>query len=191
MSNKSIEISYGGVTKEYEMESLPSVPSGGGGGGKWHKVAEVITTEEVSRIDVTERFDGTPLQVGQKEFFAEFIAAPSSTNNDKKSTRYHLLDGQGLAMQGVELSYCTQSVYTTTHYTRRWLHFGDVVGFISCNDSFDYANGASENEAWTQISGIRMRKFVNTLTQKSTYDIGYSTDGVFGVGSRITVYERM
>lgn len=50
MSNKSIGISYGDVTKEYEMESLPSVPSGGG--YKWELLEKIVLTENVASVSI-------------------------------------------------------------------------------------------------------------------------------------------
>lgn len=151
---------------------------------EWKLIADFTTTEEVASFAVTKRLDGSPLKIdGSKDILCYCIAAPSATNTAKAPTEFRV--------DSVAYSYVKDSVYTNTYYTCRWLKIENYNGKIvySCNGNFGYSK--SLTGFFAQMSH-HYDLYNRTSKAYPIESIGYDTNGkgVFGIGSRILIYER-
>ena len=170
----------GAVNATYDGSEPVNIelPKGGGGSGtgKWAKVAEIVTTEEVSLFSLDVELSG--------EVCIFFIAAPTATNDGKKDTLFEI--------NGTKFGYAADSMYDATYYTKRYVMVGHMPeGLVEFGREFDYSKSDALNEGWMPFGEKISRSHHISFNQDGVTNIRFrSYTGVFGIGSKMIVYKK-
>lgn len=152
-----------------------------GGSSEWTKIVDSVTTEECSTFEITTDINGNALNA--TNLYIHFISAPSSTNTSKKSLTTYL--------NGTETNIISNVVYNETYYTRYNLEYIGSLSVIRGNSTGFFYGDSNEPYSMNSFmnNGAILDKIFKNI-QGNITSIKMSTDGVFGVGSRIIAYMK-
>jgi hypothetical protein len=163
-----------------ELVDFPS-----GGEGAWKKIVDFSITEEVSSFSVNQDLWGNAINIFEQEALIFCIAVPTASNDSKKSTTF-LINGR-------HVSSIQNALYHTAWNSRRSLRIGHSPWtFIDVEKTWYYGTGTDSLGPWMPAADPKFgwNECIPELAGTPINSVGYYTDGVFGIGSKIVVYVK-
>lgn len=157
---------------------IPMGENGGGGESEWRKIADITTTEEVNRIDISQDADGNEFELTDIILYWEITANEEASSNSV--CRFHLNYPQYASFVwqggGVPASGYRWAQVRATKIGDKWLSYSP---YTSVNTQAQWAS--------SYISALGMNAYNYDTVAKS---ITLTTQVNMGVGTRVIIYGR-
>lgn len=156
-----------------------------GGAGTWKKIVDFSITEEVSTFSINQDLWGSPINIFEQEALILGIAVPTASNDSKKSTTFLINNQLASTIQN--------SLYDGAWNSRRSLRIGHSPWpMIDVEKTWYYGTGTDAFDGWIPAANpvFGWNGCIPALAGKPINSVGYSTNGVFGIGSKIVVYVK-